>query len=95
MFIIIPLALGVLLEFALEPSLKIRENLFNRLGTVAAGSLAIIVPFAVWLVLTELVPIEDERLYTFSCIMITVFFISGGGKKYSKSIKHRTNYDKY
>jgi hypothetical protein len=92
MFIIIPLALGFLL-FAIEPPFKIRENLFARLGPVAAGALAIIVPFAVWLFLTELVPIEDERIYTFSCIMVTVFYISGGGKKYSKSIKQRTNYE--
>jgi hypothetical protein len=85
MFIIIPLALGVLLEFALEPAFKIRKKLFIRMGTVAAGSLAIIVPFAIWLVLSELIPIEDERIYTFSCIMITVFFIYGGGKNYAKA----------
>lgn len=90
MFIIIPLALGIILEFALEPSFKIRENLFIRLGPVAAGALAIIVPFALWLFLTVLVPIEDERIYTFSCIMVTVFFISGGAVKYSKSKKQRT-----
>ncbi len=41
MFIIIPLALGIILEFALEPSFKIRENLFIRLDPVAAGALAI------------------------------------------------------
>ncbi|MDW2877763.1 MULTISPECIES: hypothetical protein [Bacillaceae] len=85
MFITIPLALALFLEFAIEPVFKIREKLFNRLGTMAAGALAITLPFAAWLLLTELVPIEHERVYTFSCIMFTVFIGSGAGKKYSKS----------
>jgi hypothetical protein len=92
MFITIPLALGLLLEFAIEPVFRVREKLFNRLGTMAAGALAITLPFAAWLLLTELVPIEDERIYTFSCIMFTVAIASGAGKSTAK-VKKRNNYE--
>ncbi len=92
MFIAIPLALGLFLEFAIEPVFKIREKLFNRLGTMAAGALAITLPFAAWMMLTELVPIEDERIYTFSCIMFTVVIASGAGKS-TANVKKRNNYE--
>ncbi|MGD6902465.1 hypothetical protein [Bacillus infantis] len=92
MFIAIPLALALFLEFAIEPVFKIREKLFNRLGTMAAGALAITLPFAAWLLLTELVPIEDERIYTFSCIMFTAVIASGAGKS-TANVKKRNNYE--
>jgi hypothetical protein len=66
------------LEFAIEPRFKVREKLFARLGRAKAVILAIIVPFGMWWILTDLAPIRDERIFTFTCIMFTVFLIPKG-----------------
>ncbi|MFE8699857.1 hypothetical protein ACFYKX_04390 [Cytobacillus sp. FJAT-54145] len=79
MFIIIPFMVMCLLEFVVEPLFKVRKRLIRRFGSLPTGLTVIVLTFVIWYVLISQFPAIDDRIFTFTCVGIMVYFMP---KKY-------------
>ena len=79
---IILLAIGLLLEFVVEPIFKIRERMLNRFGGMLTTIIAILVTAAIYVSLVTYYPETfDTKVFPFILLVLMLHFIPVGFRK--------------
>ena len=74
MYIVIPAALMLFLEFVIEPVFKIRKKTINKLGWLTTGLSVFVLTFSIWYILIVAFPNVDKRIFTFTSLGIFFYF---------------------